>query len=247
MGLRGEWIVPVNRPVAPVASLFCFPYAGGGASVYRAWSRLVSPAVELLAVQPPGREDRFGEAPLTDRREYVALAAQAIAQRATRPFALFGHSLGAIVAYEVADSLSARGLHAKLLLASAHQAPGVASPRAPIAHLPDEAFLAEVARYNGTPADVLEHRELLDLLLPVLRADFALSERQPSAPSPEFTIPIVALGAHSDPWLDASALERWRHATRAAFAAHWFDGDHFYLVPQREALVAFVERQLLAG
>ena len=80
----------------------------------------------------------------------------------------------------------------------------------------------------------------------MLRADFTLSERGASAPSADCTVPIVAFGARQDPWLDEAALERWRHATGAGFATHWFDGDHFYLVPQREALVAFVTQRLLA-
>jgi medium-chain acyl-[acyl-carrier-protein] hydrolase len=149
--------------------LFCFPPAGSGAAVYRSWAPLLGPGIQLCSMLPPGRETRFGEAPIIDFEDMITAASAAIQPWASEPFALFGHSLGSLVAYEVARRLTALGQQPAHLFVSGHDAPGLGSRRAPIAHLPEPEFLQGLIALGGTPPEIVESKELLALLLPMLR------------------------------------------------------------------------------
>ena len=172
-----QWLIPLGTPHATRMRLFCFPPAGSGTVAYRAWAPLAAPGLEVNAVLLPGRETRFAEPPVDDMAALASQIAGAIAPLAGQPFALFGHSLGALLAYEVALRLSAEGHSPEHLFVSGHQAPAIASRRAPIAHLPDAAFIQGLIDLGGTPPEILDAPELLALLMPMLRADFALAER----------------------------------------------------------------------
>lgn len=209
--------------------LFCFPYAGGGASVFRNWKTYLPKDIEAFAIQPPGRETRFSEPPVSDFGKYVEQSVQAILPFTDMPFALFGHSLGAAAAFETARVLEKHGISARLLIVSGRQSPGSPPTRAPIAHLADEEFLKAVASYNGTPAEVLNNRDLMELLLPMIRADFSLAEGYRYSPDLKLRCPIIALASRQDQWLDPETIIGWSGMTEGPFESQWFDGDHFYL------------------
>lgn len=242
---RSQWLLPLGTSAAVRIRLFCFPPAGGGTVAFRAWAPLAAPGVEISAVLLPGREARSAEALIHDIEELAYQVAGAIVPFATEPFALFGHSLGALLAYEVARKLDSDGCPPKHLFVSGHQAPAVPSRRAPIAHLPDAAFIQGLIDLGGTPPEILQAPDLLALLTPMLRADFALAEHYVAPSGPRLPFPVTALGGTEDPWVDAAGLDGWRDVTAATFARVMLPGGHFYLTQARSMLVEHVNASLL--
>ena len=194
-------------------------------------------------MQPPGRETRFAEALVSTVASYAKSAALAIeALPADRPVVLFGHSLGALVAYETAINLSQAGRSISRLIVSGRQDPGTPSKRQPIAHLPDAEFVRQMATYNGTPAEVIANGDLLELLLPMIKNDFSMSENYSGRSSIKLACPVLAIGSLEDSWLDANSLEQWQDVTSGAFDTKWFTGDHFFLNQQTSNLVHFLSK-----
>lgn len=227
-------------------ALYCFPPAGGGAATYRLWQRTLPSAVGVYRFQPPGRENRFREPFCSSFEDYVAAAASLIAERGNRPFALFGHSMGAVVAYETARAVrELTGREPMHLFVSAFRSPR--TPHAePIHELPDAELVAELQRrYDGIPAQVLANPEVLELTLPIVRSDLALLHSYTYRPGAIPGCPLTAIGGSDDPWVSPAELEDWRHFTTGPFATHRLPGGHFYLAPQAEALLRIVEQALL--
>jgi medium-chain acyl-[acyl-carrier-protein] hydrolase len=241
------WFVrPQPQPDAR-CRLFCFPYAGVGPAIYRTWSALLPADIDLWAVQPPGREARFREQPLADIDGLVESVCASMRPHLDRPFALFGHSMGACVAFEVARTLAARGAAPARLFVSGRRAPGAPNDEPDMHTLPDDAFVAEIRRrYNGIPDAVLEHPELLQLLLPALRADIAALERHTHRPAPLLACPVLALGGTHDTVVPVDELARWRAETSGEFALHVFEGGHFYLQDARDTLLRTIVATLRA-
>jgi medium-chain acyl-[acyl-carrier-protein] hydrolase len=243
----GRWIVPFRTRETSSARLICFPYAGAGAGIYRAWDEQLPTELELWAFQAPGREDRIGETPVADARTLIDHAVASVTALPPKPLILFGHSLGAMLAYETACALNAGGAaDLQLLIVSGYRAPQLDPIRPPIAHLPDASFLREIIGLNGTPPEVFEHQELVELLLPMLRADFHIADTyRPPARQP-LSIPVIALGSDGDAHARPDDMAAWSGVTSAAFRTHVFRGDHFYLNAHRDELVAYVGRAALA-
>lgn len=235
--------VPIVR--GPVRfRLICFPPAGMGAVVFRHWASELPEDVEVCAVQLPGRSLRWAEPAITSIPELAQAITAAVAELPKRPFAFFGHSMGAVLASEVARSLAARSLSLpSLLIVSGRRPPRVADPRAPIGGLPDDAFVSEInRRYGGIPGEILANPDVLALLLPGLRADIIALETFRPGPRPPIPIPIFAFGGDSDPMTPVSHLEEWKSETQAGFASRVFPGGHFYLDAQRKAVAGEIAR-----
>jgi len=231
--LRSAWLRrPWPRERARVR-LFLFAHAGGGASTYRDWSRLASRGVDVLMVQLPGREQRIFDPPYRSMSALVEAVTTEIAALADCPVAFFGHSLGALVAFEVARAMSPR-LQAAVehLFVSAVAAPHRRS-RAPNRLVSNRMLLSEVARLGGTPAAVLDNQEMHGLALAALRADLAVFRSYRYRSAPPLSIPITALGGRHDPQVTVADLSAWKHQTRRSFAVELFDGGHFYLQDAR--------------
>ncbi|WP_017558604.1 thioesterase II family protein [Nocardiopsis baichengensis] len=216
----------------------CFPHAGGAASAYRNWPRLLAGA-DVLAVQYPGREDRLGDPFASTLEELADAAAGALAEAAgatgRRPV-LFGHSMGASVAYETALRLRDRSCEPALLAVSGRPAPAHQAPPR-LSHLDDRAFLERVAELGGLE-DVLRHPELAELVLPQLRADYGLLEAYRPAPAAPLSCPAVAALGSEDPTLTESGVADWQTATSGAFRLLRFPGGHFYLRDAAASLTA---------
>lgn len=243
-----KWIVPLTPSHLSQQKLFCFPYAGAGASTYRSWGKLLHKNIQGFAIQPPGREMRFSEDLLTTLDAYADQAFNAIAPycSASGKLILFGHSLGALAAFETAKRLQSAGHHIDLLIVSGRQDPATKSKRPPISHLSSDAFIQQMGTYNGTPAVILENQELLDILLPMIRADFSMAEHYNRLPTAlQLSCPILALGSKQDEWLDPGSLAGWKNVSTGSFETHWFEGDHFYLNQHTEALVDHISQKIL--
>jgi surfactin synthase thioesterase subunit len=229
---------PEPRPFATLR-LVCFPHAGGSAVFFRPWAKAVSPAVEVHAVQYPGRADRLGDPLIRDVGRMSTLIAAAIAPLLDRPVAFFGHSMGATVAYETARVLEARGIAPVHLFASAASAPHARTPRV-VSAMNEEELVAEMLQLGGTDSEVLEDPEMRALILPYVRNDFESLEFYRHKPGPPLDIPITALAGDADPDVTPAHIERWVDVTSALFKSLVLPGGHFYLVPQQQAVLSEV-------
>lgn len=210
--------------------LFCFAHAGGGAAAFRPWQRRLAPSVDVRPVLLPGRETRLREKPYRRMAEVLGPLCDGLLPLLDRPFALFGHSLGAAIAYETAREITARGWGEPLhLFVSARRAPHLPARLPPLHDLPEEEFLTAVARMGGTPPEVLEHPGLLKAFATALRADFEMHETYVPLPGGLLACPVTALVGARDPQVGTDEMAGWRDTTRGAFALRVVEGDHFYL------------------
>lgn len=210
--------------------VFCFPYAGGGASIYRGWAASLPADHEVCPVQLPGRESRLREQPFTHLGPMVQALADALPPCFDLPFVFFGHSMGALIAFELARELRRRGGSLPLhLFVSGRRAPQLPVREAPIHGLPEPEFIVKLRELNGTPEEVLQHAELMRLLLPILRADFAVNETYEYAPAESFDFGISAFGGLGDEEVTREHLEAWREQARGRFRLRMLPGDHFFL------------------
>ncbi|MFI7498053.1 thioesterase II family protein [Streptomyces sp. NPDC049687] len=240
-------------PAGTRIHLFCFPHAGAGSGTYRPWSTALAPDIDVHPVRLPGRDGRYAEPPGTSVTALARGCADELLDLLDhaaddRPYALFGHSLGAITAYETARVLLHRGRPPAMLVVSGSEPPHrLTTPARPCHGLPDDAFLAEVIRLGGTPPDIREEKELLRLMLPALRADFTAAEtyrhRRGGLPLP---IPIAVYAGSDDMTLVQRSLDDWSQLTRApAVRQRRFPGGHFYLDAGRPLVLQALRHDLL--
>ncbi len=240
--LAQRWLVrPAPRPQAE-ARLICLPYAGVGASAYRPWVAHLPDTLELNIVQLPGREARLREGLYVQIEPLIEALVPAIEGLLDRPYTLFGHSMGALVAFELARALRRQGAPAPSCLAvSGRRAPQLPDPDEPLHPLDDDRFVgAIVRRYNGIPRVILDDPELLQLFLPTLRADLTLIETYAYAPEPPLDCPLVAFGGCADERARPADLAAWLAQSTRPLGVRQFPGDHFYLQRARAELVAAV-------
>jgi medium-chain acyl-[acyl-carrier-protein] hydrolase len=228
--LSTRWLAcPRPNPQARVR-LLCFPYAGGGVSAFHTWPDKLPTTVEVYAVHLPGRGNRLKETPFTRLSPLVQTLTEVLLPHLTTPFAFFGHSMGALIGFELARQLRRQhGPSPVHLFVSGREAPQLPSPDPPIHALPEPQFVAELQRFNGTPREVLEHPELMQLLIPTLRADFAVCETYTYTSDAPIDCSISAFGGLQDHEVSREQLEAWRDQSRASFSLCMFPGDHFFL------------------
>jgi medium-chain acyl-[acyl-carrier-protein] hydrolase len=228
--VANPWLYLFEPNPSATLRLFCFPYAGGGSSIFRNWIFQIPKAIEICAVQLPGRGMRVREKPFSKIPELIDAVADTLDSHLDKPFVLFGHSLGALVSYELAHELRARhGIEPLHLFVSGRHAPQLSDPEPPTYDLPQPEFIEELRRLNGTPAEVLEHPELVELLLPVLRADFELCQTYEYLSKAPLHCPITAFGGLRDEHVSRAQLESWSEQTTNAFSVRMLPGDHFFL------------------
>ena len=246
MASHDAWIAcRTARPRARVR-LFCFPYAGGGASLFRTWSADFPPEIEVCPVQLPGREGRISE-PLFERLSPLVAAVDAgLRLLMDKPFAFFGHSMGALIAFELARTLRRRGAPAPVHLFASGCLPPHIPDRRPFHHLSDADLIKGLIELGGMSEDMLQHKELLEFMVPILRADSAVTETNVYTEEAPLRCPITALGGIDDDLVTLEDMAAWRQHTSGAFVEERLPGSHFFLQSARAEVIGVVARRLLA-
>jgi medium-chain acyl-[acyl-carrier-protein] hydrolase len=240
-----RWIaVPAPRPHASIR-LFCFPYAGGAASTFYSWPAKTLPSVEVCAIQLPGRASRFAEAAFVRLPALVSALEDALMPALDRPFAFFGHSMGALVAFELTRRLrKTRGLEPLHLFVSGAHAPHVPRREAAVHGLPEAAFLAALRHLDATPSEVLESPDLMAVVGPAVRADFAVCETYTYVKQKKLTCPITVFGGRADLSVTRRDLDAWASETRGACVMHVLTGGHHFLRQEEDRVLAIVSAAL---
>ncbi len=238
------WIVrPRPNPDAAVR-LYCVPYAGAGIAAFARWVDFL-PSADVGILRLPGRESRLQEPCCAAIEEAANVLLQGIDASDCRPVVLFGHSMGALVAFEAARLLDAAGLPIRMLVVSGRRAPSLREPLTPVSHLPEPEFLAEVqSRYGAIDAALLDDPELRGLLVPTLRADITMVERYRYRPATPLSCPIVAYGGTSDPHAPGDDLREWNRETTARCEVRLFPGGHFFIQERRDEVLARLRADL---
>jgi medium-chain acyl-[acyl-carrier-protein] hydrolase len=225
-----SWFVCFKPNPKATLRLFCFPYAGGLATIYHSWPQLLPENVELYAAQLPGRGSRTKEPPFTNVQSLIEAIVPTIKPHLDKPFAFFGHSMGAIISFELAHRLRQEyNIEPMHLFISGCRAPQFRITDNDAYKLPDPEFIQELRRLNGTPKEVLEHAELMALIIPILRADFEICQTYAYTPKPALSCPITIFGGLQDMDVTRQYLEGWGEYTTASSSLKMFPGDHFFL------------------
>jgi medium-chain acyl-[acyl-carrier-protein] hydrolase len=222
--------------------LVCFPYAGGGAYRYRAWGARLPHDVSLYAVQLPGREDRIHEEPFRSVDDAVTTVSKDLATVLDGPFAIFGHSLGAIIGTEVALQLelqrSRRPEH--VFVSGCRALPAIESSRRPIHDLPDSELLDHVRQLNGTPEELLADRRMRTLVLRLIRNDYAIFDGYTYVDRGTLSCPVTVFGGEADPTTTPATLAAWSAVTNGPTDVHVLPGDHFFLKSAQDELLSLM-------
>lgn len=225
--------------------LFCFPYAGSSALIFREWQHELPDNIKVSPVELPGRGMRILEKPFTELLPLVEDLATALLSHFDRPFALFGHSIGAIIAFELARVLRRQGAPSPChLFVSGCRAPQLNSTRRRTYELSEADLIAELRRLNGTPNEVLESTEMMEVFLPLIRADLQMIQTYAYSPEIPLSCPISAFGGWQDLDESPEMLAAWSQQTTSGFRLQMFNGDHFFLHSQHRPLLQTIHRRL---
>ncbi|MGP1680942.1 MAG: thioesterase II family protein [Giesbergeria sp.] len=237
------WIRPY-RTHGEQIRLICFPYAGGGPQVFQKWVEWLPASVGLYAVHLPGRGTRMCDAPIDQLGPIVSALVDALRPMQYLPFAFFGHSMGALLAFETARALRHSGSAPRLLIVSGCRSPRLIEGREKMHNLSEESFIRKLAELGGTPAEVFQHKELLELLMPTLRADFAVIDSYNYTPTTPLNCPITALAGVQDDFAPASMMKEWQLETLGSFSMNRIQGQHFFIHDAEIEISSIVVRNI---
>ncbi|MFC0599520.1 thioesterase II family protein [Streptomyces palmae] len=240
-----KWIRRFQPAAADAVQLVCFPYAGGSASYYFPLAKALAPGIEVAAVQYPGRQERYREPCIDDLAALADAVYPSVRELADRPLAFFGHSMGAVLAFEVALRLEERaGVKLEVLFTSGRRAPS-RHKESDHVHLRDDAgVISEMRALEGTESAVLQDPELMQLVLPALRADYRAIETYRGAPDASVTCPMVTLTGDADPRVEVDEARAWEQHTSGGFDFRVLSGGHFFLNDHLPALTEMIKDRL---
>ncbi|QKG19894.1 thioesterase II family protein [Actinomadura verrucosospora] len=245
---HGTTLIDLTPGRAGRVTLLCLPYAGGGTSAFHGWGDVLPDDVRVVAARLPGRESRLTEPPLRDVRAVVAALAAEAGRLAAGPYAVFGHSMGALIGYELVRALRAAGRpEPECLVVSGHSAPQCSGTVRRLHRLPDDELVAALRDYGGTPEALLSSPELMDLFLPTLRADFAVAETYAHTPGPPLSCPMAVFGGERDAEVAPPALRAWAELTAGGCDLRVFPGGHFFVFENRDRVLAELAAILRRG
>ncbi|MEX2963534.1 thioesterase II family protein [Microbulbifer sp. TYP-18] len=243
---NNPWLVNyTNRPTAEVR-LICFHYAGGSASAYRNWPKFLSANVDLLGVQLPGREGRYQEDFITNFDELIGKVVVALEPVIDKPYVVFGHSMGSLMSFECLRQIGSKGLPLPLFyIPAGRRSPQFPEDEPPIAHLPEGDFLTALLKeYEDNLGDVLRNKDLREVFIPQLRADFKLCENYCYREKEKLNCPIYAFGGEQEQKLGEKEIQGWAAHTNCEFFAKRFPGDHFFIHKSESMVVREINRYL---
>lgn len=245
--MKSTWLKPIRVQEAAKVDLICFPFAGSGASIFYPWEKILDSRINVYAFQAPGREDRIGEDLIQDLNNLTKQASAEIFKTiGSRPFALFGHSLGAVIAFEVTKILEKLSKNPQLLFVSGRQPPHLSLKMPPISGLSDSELLKGLLNLNGTDPEILAHPDLLEIILPIIRSDFKMGENYLLPINDEkVQCPIVTIGTIDDPWLDLNEIAEWKYFTLKQCHVEILSGDHFYVKNNFIEVIQLLNKMLL--
>jgi medium-chain acyl-[acyl-carrier-protein] hydrolase len=225
--------------------MFCFPYAGGTAMMFKKWADLLPPFVQVVPVELPGRGVRLPEPPFVSMPALIDELKEVIRPCLDRPFAIFGHSMGATIAFELARALRREGgREPQAIFVSGRRAPQLPRRGSAIYNLPQADFIAELLKLKGTPKDILEQAELMELMIPLLRADFQLVQTYEYLAETRLRCPIIAYGGSQDPDAPPDKMSLWSELTSAGFALRSLPGDHFFIRSSQSQFLGLLAQDL---
>ncbi|PYP89455.1 MAG: putative thioesterase [Candidatus Angelobacter sp. Gp1-AA117] len=244
MPTQGNWISPRTLNARAAIRLFCCPYAGGSEAVFRAWQTALGPAINVVPLQLPGRGVRMREPLFRDIMPLVASASEVVASHLDKPFALFGHSMGATISFELARALrKTRGVQPIHLFVS-----GTCCPQEVGRHYREELPVTDIKdklrQYAGTPPEVLEHPELMEIFAPIIQADFAVCRSYQYTPEPPLGCPITAFGGLEDHDVSRESLQCWGTETTGQFRSRMLPGGHFFINDTGPTILETIARDL---
>ena len=243
-----KWLTPFRRNPSASLRLFCFPYAGGSSFVFREWADQLPEWIEVYPVQLPGRGRRLNEEPFVRFPSLIEELTKAILPWLDKPFVLFGHSLGSVIAFELAQQLVHKyQLEPLHLFVAGRHAPHLPDTHPPSHHLPDDEFKEELRQLNGTAPEILEHPELFQFVLPLLRADFELCFSYEHIAREPLPCPITAFGGMADAFVSRESLSAWREHTSNDFSVKMLPGDHFFIHSSESLLVQMLALEILSA
>ncbi len=245
-GLRAtDWVTRYEPNPDARLRLFCFPYAGGGPHIFRGWSGGLSREVEVCPIQLPGRGSRIKEPPFTELLQLARALAEGLLPLLDKPFAFFGHSMGALIGFELARQLRReRGIEPAHLFVASRRAPQLPESSPQMHALSDASFIQALRNLGGMPEEIFQHAELLRLMLPILRADVTLVETYVYKKEEPLNCPISVFGGIFGRDVSRYELESWRGQTRRNFTLQMFPGNHFFLVDDRALLLKAIAQDL---
>ncbi len=227
--------------------LFCFHYAGGGASLFRGWNKILPIGIEVIPVQLPGRETRINEKPYTRILDLIPDTMNALQDLFNYPYALFGHSMSGLIAYELTHAINEKKLKKpEMLFISGRCAPHIRKCGPPIHSLSDSKFVGELCKLGGISTEILNSPELIQLIIPLLRADIELVEMYAHISRPPLECPVTVFGGLQDSEVPLSALKSWKEYTVKSFNYYTLPGGHFFINSQRELLLEILHQELTA-
>ncbi len=240
-----KWIVRYQSRPRVRFRLFCFPYAGGSASIYRQWSELLPSDIEVCPIQLPGRENRSTEPPFTHATPLVQNLLPVLRPYLDLPYAFFGHSMGALISFELARQIrNQRYPEPQHLFVSSRRSPHICASDSPIHQLPDTAFWEELRLYGGVPDTLLKNPQIAKFFLPLLRADFAIHETYKYTPGVRLSYPITAFGGLQDRKVESEEIIAWREMTNSDFNLHLFPGNHFFIRQEYHQILSVIAQNL---
>lgn len=242
-----SWIFCPKPNPCDSLRLICLPYAGGGAAIFRSWPDNIPAEIEVVAIRLPGRENRLGEQPFTQIVPLVEALGNILFSSSflNAPFAIFGHSMGSLVGFELARYFRKFGIHPKHLFISGCRAPHLPASSPLVSTLAEDQLIKKIRAMEGIPDIVLSNKEYMQLIMPTLRADFAVHEAYEFLPDLPLNCSISAFGGLRDLFVNRTELVMWKEYTTNSFSLNMFDGNHFFLHTQQAELLKILASELL--
>ncbi len=240
------WFIHPRPNPNATARLFCFHPAGGNALFFHNWAKELHPSIEPILIQLPRRGSHLGKPLLTRMDPVISYLSKAILEYCNKPYYFFGHSLGALIAFELTHALQKNNKPLPYCLFASGKSPPHLSSNKSTYHLSDRDFIDAVKQYNGLPPEILNENSLMDLFLPVLRADFEILETYVYQDRAPLFCDLIALGGIDDPIVQPNFIKEWQNYTSKSFNYHLLPGDHFFIKAKQDNVLNIIYQEIFA-